>query len=89
VDGKEIYPAQRIPSGGSFTSSPWAYDDKIFFLNEDGTTFVLKAGKDFQILHTNTLTPEDMGMASPAIVGDRLLIRTSSKIYCIKNKDPK
>jgi hypothetical protein len=27
-----------------------------------------------------------MGMASPAIVGDRLLIRTSSKIYCIKNK---
>jgi len=89
VDGKEIYPAQRIPNGGSFTSSPWAYDDKIFFLNEDGTTFVLRAGKDFQILHTNTLTPEDMGMASPAIVGDRLLIRTSSKIYCIKNKDLK
>ena len=89
TDGKEIYTPQRIPNGGSFTSSPWAYDDKIFFLNEDGTTFALKAGKDFQILHSNTLAADDMGMASPAIAGDRLLVRTAARIYCIRNKDPK
>jgi len=26
-------------------------------------------------------------MATPAIAGDRLLIRSSSRIYCIRDKD--
>jgi outer membrane protein assembly factor BamB len=30
------------------------------------------------------LADDDMGMATPAIVGDRLLIRTAARIYCIK-----
>ncbi|MEQ1826434.1 MAG: PQQ-binding-like beta-propeller repeat protein, partial [Pirellula sp.] len=34
-DGTEIYGPQRLPNGGAFTSSPWAYDGKIFCLNED------------------------------------------------------
>ena len=28
---------------------------------------------------------DDMAMATPAIVGDRLLIRTSARLYCIQN----
>ena len=43
-DGSSVYARQRIPKGGSCTTSPWAYDGKIFCLNEDGVTFVLKAG---------------------------------------------
>ena len=42
--GEEVYERQRIPEGSAFTSSPWASDDKIFCLNEDGVTFVIKAG---------------------------------------------
>jgi outer membrane protein assembly factor BamB len=41
----------------------------------------------FELLHTNQLADDDMGMATPAIVGDRLLIRTSARIYCIKESD--
>jgi hypothetical protein len=82
--GEEIYERKRIPEGRAFTSSPWATDDKIFCINEDGVTFVIRAGREFEVLHTNKLADDDMCMATPAIVGDRLLIRTDPRIYCIR-----
>ena len=85
LDGAVVYERQRIPEGKAFTSSPWAYGNRIFCLNEDGVTFVIKAGGQFELLHTNPLAEDDMGMATPAIAGDRLLIRTSARLYCIRN----
>jgi len=85
--GEEIYSKQRIPKGRSFTSSPWAYNGKLFCLNEDGETFVIQTGRDFELLHSNPLEEDDMGMATPAIVGDRLLIRTAARLYCIRNSE--
>ncbi|YCM42360.1 PQQ-binding-like beta-propeller repeat protein [Verrucomicrobiaceae bacterium 227] len=82
--GAEIYGKQRLPGSTGFTTSPWAYQGKIFCLNEDGGTNVCKAGKEFQLLHTNQLAEDDMGMATPAIVGKSLLIRTSARIYCMR-----
>lgn len=82
--GAEIYGKQRLPGSTGFTASPWAYQGKIFCLNEDGGTNVCKAGKDFELLHTNQLADDDMGMATPAIAGKNLLIRTSARIYCIR-----
>jgi hypothetical protein len=82
-DGKEIYSQKRLPNGRAFTSSPWACDGKVFCLDEDGVTFVLQAGDEFKVLHTNTLAEDDMCMATPALAGDRLLIRTAARIYCI------
>lgn len=84
--GEEVYGRKRIPEGKGFTSSPITYGGKLFCVNEDGVTFVIKAGKDFEILHTNTLADDDMGMATPALVGDKLLIRTSARVYCVGNK---
>jgi hypothetical protein len=57
----------------------------VFCLNEDGVTFVIDGGREFKILHTNTLADDDMCMATPAIAGDRLLIRTSGRVYSIRN----
>jgi outer membrane protein assembly factor BamB len=82
--GKELYGSQRLANGRAFTSSPWGCAGKIFCLDEDGVTFVLKAGDAFELLHTNPLAEDDMGMATPAVAGDCLLIRTSARIYCIK-----
>lgn len=84
VDGSEIYSKKRIPGGRAFTSSPWAYGGNVFCLNEDGETFVFKAGKTFEFLRKNSLASDDMAMATPAIAGDRLLIRTAARLYCIK-----
>lgn len=74
---------KRIGNGGSYTASPWASDGKVYCLNEDGETAVFAAGDEFRLLHTNNLAADDMAMATPAIVGDRLLIRTANRLYCI------
>ena len=37
------------PERSAFTASPWAYDGKIFCLSEDGDTFVIQAGPEFQL----------------------------------------
>lgn len=81
--GEPIYVRKRIPNGRAFTSSPWSYAGKLFAINEDGITFVIKLGEEFGIEGINDLEEDDMCMATPVIVGDRLLIRTSARIYCI------
>lgn len=82
--GAEIYGRQRIPGGGNFTASPWAYDGKVFCLSEAGTTFVARAGDTLEVLHTNALAEDDMALATPAMAGDRLLLRTAARLYCIR-----
>lgn len=79
--GKEVYGKQRFDPPGSFTASPFAYNGFLFCLSEDGLTYVVKAGPTFEIVATNPL--EELCLASPAIVRDKLLIRTASKLYCL------
>ncbi|MSU62028.1 MAG: serine/threonine protein kinase [Pedosphaera sp.] len=80
--GKQVYDKQRVQTETtSFTASPWAANDKIFALSEDGDTFVFQAGPEYRLLHKNSL--DEMCMATPAIAGDRLLIRTLTKLYCL------
>ena len=79
--GKEIYGKTRFPAGASFTASPWACNGKLFFLSEEGKTYVVSAGEDFKLLHDNNL--DELCLASPAISQGNLLLRTASKLYCI------
>ena len=82
--GEEIYDRTRFPRFSSFTASPWAYNGKLFCLSEDGKTYVLKAGPEFEIIETNDL--DELSIASPAIAQGKLFIRTASKVYCITNQ---
>jgi outer membrane protein assembly factor BamB len=80
--GKEIYGKQRLdPSSTGFTSSPWAYNNRIFCLNEDGETFVIQAGPEFKLLGKNSL--DDACLSSPAIANGSLILRTLSHLYRI------
>ncbi|MBI3736664.1 PQQ-like beta-propeller repeat protein [Candidatus Sumerlaeota bacterium] len=84
-DGTEIYGKQRIAEGATaFTSSPWAYNDKIFILSEDGDAFTIAAGREYKVLSTSSLG--EMCMATPAIAGGSLIIRTASKVYRLQQK---
>nr|WP_153556753.1 PQQ-binding-like beta-propeller repeat protein [Roseimaritima sediminicola] len=85
LTGEEVYGKQRFSPKGSFTASPWAYNGKVFCLSEDGLTYVIKAGPEFEILKTNPL--EELCIATPSVVGDKLLIRTLTKLYCVTEKD--
>ena len=84
--GEEVYGRRRITVGAAFTASPWAYAGKIFALSEDGDTFVIRAGPEFEILATNPL--DEFTMATPAIAHRSLFIRTASRLYRITDETP-
>jgi hypothetical protein len=78
--GKEIYPRQRITAQASgFTSSPWAYNNRVFVMSEEGDTYVIQAGGEFKVLGKNSLN--EMTLATPAIARGSLFVRTASKLY--------
>jgi outer membrane protein assembly factor BamB len=80
--GKQIYGRQRLAVDSSgFTTSPWAYNNKIFVLNEDGDTYVVQAGPEFKVLGKNSL--DQMPLATPAVLRGSLIIRTQSSLYRI------
>jgi outer membrane protein assembly factor BamB len=80
--GKEIYKARVGGVGNTFSASPWAYGGHVFFLSEEGDTFVVKPGDSYEEVSKNSLG--EMAFASPAITRDGLFIRTQSKLYRIR-----
>ncbi len=82
--GERVFRSRIAPEASAFTASPWAYDGKIFLLSEEGNTFVVEAGEEYRLLGVNSL--DEFALATPAIVGDRLLIRTQDHLYSIRNR---
>lgn len=82
--GKQTYKTRIDPTATAFTTSPWAYNGKLFCLSEEGQTFVIATGETFKLLHVNEL--DDMAQATPALVGDRLLLRTEHRLYSIRRR---
>ena len=80
--GREHY-RQRL--GGDCNSSPIASGGRIYCSNNDGTTFVIAAGPQFELLATNELG--ERITASPAISENDLIYRTDSHLYCLTNLD--
>jgi len=80
--GNVVYEKQQLAKDArAFTVSPWANDGKLFFLSEDGDTFVVQAGPEFKVLSRNALN--EMCMATPAPLRGSIIIRTLSKLYRI------
>ena len=83
--GEQTYRTRIHTTARNFTSSPWAYNGNVFAINEEGDTFVWKAGEEFELVGINSL--DEFVQATPAISGDRLLIRTQSKLYSIRAEE--
>ncbi len=81
-NGETIYRATNIEDAAAFWASPWAYNDKIYCLDEKGVTHVIKAGKDFKELRKNKLN--DIFWASTAIAGKSYIFRGEKGLYCIR-----
>ena len=65
----------------SFSASPVAVGGKIFFTNDDGETFVLAAGQEFNLLRVNRLGEQTL--ATPALVEGTWYFRTASQLVAI------
>ena len=68
----------------SFSASPVVVDDKVFFTNDMGETFVLAAGREFKLLHVNHLNARTL--ASPALVDGKWYWRTERELLAIGRK---
>ena len=64
-----------------FSASPIAVDGKVFFTNDAGQTFVLKAGPEFELLHINEIGTRTL--ASPALVDGRWYLRTEDELIAV------
>jgi outer membrane protein assembly factor BamB len=79
--GKEVWHS-RI--GGTFAASPLYGDGRLYFFSQQGKATVLKPGRTFETVATNSL-PSGF-MASPAVDGGALFLRTRTDLYCIEEK---
>ena len=70
-----------VASREGFSASPVAVDGKVFFTNDDGETFVLRAGPKFELLHVNRMG--EATLASPALVDGRWYVRTDRNLVAI------
>jgi outer membrane protein assembly factor BamB len=80
--GKPVIEQKRLPGAKSFYASPVAAAGRVYLVDRDGTTLVLKAGDKLDILATNRL--DDAIDASPAVVGKQLFLRGEKYLYCIE-----
>jgi len=76
--GELIY-QQRLPS--SFSASPVAADGKLYLASEDGDVFVVKAGRQYELLSRNVMGQPLM--ATPALSQGMLIVRGENAIYAI------
>jgi outer membrane protein assembly factor BamB len=80
--GKLVYDKKRLSDDASaFTASPWSDGERVFCLSEDGDTFVVQGGSEFKVLRRNPLG--EMCMATPAIAGGSLIVRSLSHLWRI------
>jgi outer membrane protein assembly factor BamB len=67
--------------GGPYSASPVAAEGRIYAIDEYGDAFVFEAGRDFKLLGRNPLG--ERVVASPAIAGRRIYLRTVHHLYAI------
>jgi outer membrane protein assembly factor BamB len=82
--GKRLY-QERLGSGTTgFTASPVAGDGKLYLSSEDGDIYVVKSGRQFEILSKNSMG--DICMASPAISEGVIYFRTKTQVVAVSEK---
>jgi outer membrane protein assembly factor BamB len=80
--GETVLPPTRLPLSGSMYASPVGAAGRVYVVDRDGTTVVLRHGDKFEVLATNRL--DDPMDASPAIVGRQILLRGRRFLYCLE-----
>lgn len=67
---------------GQFTASPIHSEGRVYFFSESGEAYIIKAGREFQLIGENKL--DDGMLASPAVSGRALILRTKTHVYRIE-----
>ena len=77
--GEDVW-FNRLP--GDYSASPLESEGHLYFCGQNGTCTVLQAGDEFRVLAKNTLDADFM--ASPAVAGKALFLRSTTHLYLIE-----
>lgn len=69
-------------AGGEFAASPIYADGRIYFFSVEGDVLTVRPGATFDMLAETKLG--DGFMASPAVVGNDLILRSKSSLFCVR-----
>jgi outer membrane protein assembly factor BamB len=84
LDVKTTKPVWTKRIDGNYSSSPVCADGRLYFFDQDGKGHVLTTGRKVKLVATNKL--EAGCMASPAVAGKALFVRTKTHLYRIEKK---
>jgi outer membrane protein assembly factor BamB len=77
--GRRLFQQRVAP--GDFSASPVVAGGRLYLISETGEAFVLRAGETSELLATNHF--EELCLATPAVAGKMLIVRTRSHLYAI------
>lgn len=77
----EEFERQRLPGVKGFVASPVVAGGKFYCLDQTGATLILEPGEKVNVVATNKL--EEMSWSTPAVAGNRLLLRGVDHLYCV------
>lgn len=87
--GRFVYRQRIAPPGRSkaFYASPVLAGDRIYAVSRSQGTFVIRAKPEYELIAQNKLESDDSFFnATPAIVGNQILLRSNKALYCIEAK---
>lgn len=87
VEAKTGQVMWKMRQAGSYSASPIYADGRIYFFNHEAATTVIQPGRAYKLLAVNELDGQEELMASPAVVGKSLLVRTRAHLYRIEKRD--
>lgn len=82
--GKELW-QERL--GGEYAASLLYVEGRVYCFGQDGRATVLRAARTYEVLASNRFA--DGFMASPAVLGKALILRTKTQLYRIEEIGPR
>lgn len=82
--GKPLGGPKRVANATSYFASPVSGDGRIYLAGDNGMVTVLTDDAEYEELAVNDM--KESIVATPAISNDSLLIRTRTKLLCIKGQ---
>ena len=78
--GETVY-KEKTGKSAACWATPWINNDRLYFYDEKGVTQIIKTGREFEVLDSNTL--DDKFWASIAVAGNSYILKGVEKIYCV------
>jgi outer membrane protein assembly factor BamB len=79
--GKQLW-SQRLAN--QFRATPLVAGNRVYFFGHDGKTAVVEAAREFKVIAQSDL--DETTVASPAVAGSDLFVRTEGHLYRIGQK---